>query len=263
MSEDINAAIAMSGFQFANDLIHTFVGGSSLHGAKVQGTDDTDWYGLYIEPPKYVVGLHTVPHFVWSTSGDHARNCASDVDCIFYGLRKWAGMIAKGNPTALNFLFAESYNESTEWVRLRDQIKPCVLVKSAAKQFRGFADAQMGRLLGTRGQGKKGQRPELEETFGFDVKAGMHTVRLLMECIELMNSGTITFPRPERELLIRIRTGEWSLDKLSSHVNLLFEKLKDAEAESVLPATADRERLSAVITSAYLRHWEGRSSWRG
>jgi len=74
----------------------------------------------------------------------------------------------------------------------------------------------MGRLLGTRGRGKKGQRPELEQVYGYDVKAGMHTVRLLNEYLELMRDGRITLPRPERELLIKIRTGKWSLDRNSA-----------------------------------------------
>jgi hypothetical protein len=33
------------------DVIHAFVGGSALHGIKLQGTDDTDVYGIYIEKP--------------------------------------------------------------------------------------------------------------------------------------------------------------------------------------------------------------------
>ena len=39
----------------------------------------------------------------------------------------------------------------------------------------------------------------------------MHVIRLFNEGIELMRSGTITLPRPEKELLITIRTGNYGL----------------------------------------------------
>jgi len=40
--------IALSGFDRPQNIIHLFVGGSELHGAKVGTTDDTDLYGVYI-----------------------------------------------------------------------------------------------------------------------------------------------------------------------------------------------------------------------
>jgi hypothetical protein len=41
----------------ATSLIHLFVGGSQLHGAKVSGYDDLDIYGCYIEPPERILGV--------------------------------------------------------------------------------------------------------------------------------------------------------------------------------------------------------------
>jgi uncharacterized protein len=240
-------------FTQTEDLIHVFIGGSELHGAKVQGTDDKDYYGLYIEKPDNIIGLFPQPHFVWSTADNDRRNGPDDVDITFYGLKKWAEMAAKGNPTALHFLFAPYESGTWEW--WLPFLKQSIISKASAKQFRGFVDAQMGRLLGTRGRGKKGQRPELEQKFGYDVKAGMHAVRLLGECIELMSTGSITLPRPNRELLVDIRTGGWSLDRLSAYVNELFVDLNAAEAASKLPEQANRVALSRDISTMYRSHW--------
>lgn len=44
--------ITLSRFDRPQNLIHLFVGGSELHGAKVGKTDDTDLYGVYIEDPE-------------------------------------------------------------------------------------------------------------------------------------------------------------------------------------------------------------------
>jgi len=68
-----------TGFPYPDRLIHLFVGGSELHGAQVQGTDDLDIYGVYIELPEMALGLDSLPHFVWSTAGDDRRNGPNDV----------------------------------------------------------------------------------------------------------------------------------------------------------------------------------------
>src|ERR1700741_254462 len=99
---DLLKHIADSGFPHMSRLIHVFVGGSELHGAKVQGTDDLDIYGAYIEPPDLVLGLESLPHYVWSTAGNDRRNGPADIDVTLYSLRKWAGLACKGNPTALH-----------------------------------------------------------------------------------------------------------------------------------------------------------------
>jgi hypothetical protein len=44
-SEQQISALQQSQFPFLDGLIHLFVGGSELHGAKVKNTDDFDIYG--------------------------------------------------------------------------------------------------------------------------------------------------------------------------------------------------------------------------
>jgi len=36
------------------------------------------------------------------------------IDVCLYSLRKWAGLAAKGNPTALHFLFSQNYAPQPE-----------------------------------------------------------------------------------------------------------------------------------------------------
>jgi hypothetical protein len=71
---DLFEHVRDSGFPFPGHLVHLFVGGSDLHGAKVHGTDDLDIYRVYIEPPEMVLGLESLAYFVWSTAGDGRRN---------------------------------------------------------------------------------------------------------------------------------------------------------------------------------------------
>src|SRR5580698_2828391 len=97
-----------------DDVIHLFVGGSELHGAKVGSTDDLDIYGVFFESPEEALGLQPRPHFIWSTASDDRRNGPEDVDITLYSLRRWAHLAAKGNATALHFLFADATAASSE-----------------------------------------------------------------------------------------------------------------------------------------------------
>src|SRR5579885_2988046 len=135
-------AILQSGFPCTDYLIHAFIGGSEVHGAKVQGTDDLDVYGVFVETPEQVIGLDRFEHFVWSTSGNETRNGPDDIDVTLYSLRKWASMAGKGNPTALHFLFTKNHNSGDlkTWEAFSEKARGIVLAKSAAKQFIGFAD---------------------------------------------------------------------------------------------------------------------------
>ena len=112
---DLLRHVRDAGFPFPEPVLHLFVGGSELHGAKVQGTDDLDIYGLYIEPPEMALGLESLPHFVWSTAGNDRRNGPNDVDVTLYSLKKWAVLACKGNPTALHFLFSEGAVRNSLW----------------------------------------------------------------------------------------------------------------------------------------------------
>jgi predicted nucleotidyltransferase len=254
-AEQLVAAVHQSGFPHLDSLIHLFVGGSELHGAKVKDTDDLDIYGVYLEPPELVLGLDKLDFYVWSTAGNERRNGPDDIDVCLYSLRKWAGLAAKGNPTALHFLFSSNYSPKLEpWEAILKN-REVFLSRQAAPQFRGFAESQVRRLQGI-GTGKKGQRHELIGVHGYDIKAAMHVIRLLNEGIELMRSGTITLPRPEKELLITIRTGNYgSLERVLNLANTLFSELEDAEAKSGLPEKVDRARISAFVSETYLRFW--------
>ena len=105
------------------------------------------------------------------------------------------------------------------------------------------------------GAGKHGQRPELEALYGYDTKMAMHMIRLLQEGIELMKTGRLTFPRPEKELLLQIRKGEWTLNKVELYFAELEAELRATELISPLRKNIDRAKVSSIISNAYIAHW--------
>ncbi len=231
----------------------TYIGGSQAHGAKLRETDDTDWYGLYIPPPVLVLGLEREEHFVFTTGGKLGGNGPSDVDVCFYTLIKWAGLAAKGNPSALHFLFAPLEFTSEIWKRIAARPE-LFLAKGHVRPFLGFADDQMKRLLGKKGQ-KNIHRTQLEEIHGYDTKYAMHVIRLYGEAKELMVHGHITLPRPNKDELVQIRKGKYSLSEIQQIGAQLESEALAAQSTSPLPDNVDRKAISDLIADVHLQYW--------
>lgn len=229
------------------------IGGSQAHGAKMGATDDTDWYGLYIPPPINVLGLEHEEHFVFTTGGKPGGNGPGDVDVCLYTLMKWAKLAVKGNPSALHFLFAPLEFSTRQWDTIAAR-RDLFLAKGHVKPFLGFADDQMKRLLGKKGQ-KNIHRVVLEEKYGYDTKYAMHVIRLYGEAKELMQHGRITLPRPNRDELIEIRKGRYSLTEIQELGAQLESEALGAQATSPLPEAVDRAAISVLLTDIQLQFW--------
>lgn len=255
--DDLVKHVLDDGFPLkAASLIHLFVGGSQLHGAKVSGYDDLDIYGCYIEPPERILGVLPLQHFVWSSGSATEKNTADDVDVTTYSLHRWGELIRKGNPAILHYLFAaNSLSSSDTWERFIASHREHLISKRAARQYLGFAASQRMRLTGERGMGRHGQRPDLIERYGFDVKFAMHYVRLLGECRELLREHKVTLPRPEKELLIEIRTGKYTQDQVFEIGDDLARECERLLEQSDLPEAVEAAFLSRQIADAYQHHW--------
>ena len=130
------------------------------------------------------------------------------------------------------------------------------LSKASPLEFLGFAGNQLRRITGEMGKGAKGTRPEYECAYGYDTKAGMHCLRLYFECIELMQDGRISLPRPERELLIEVRSGAWSKEKFLAEAEICRLHAEETARRSSLPETVDRSLISRLLAETHLAFWE-------
>ena len=243
----------------ASAIVHIFVGGSQLHGAKVEGYDDLDIYGCYVEPPERILGLDPLEHFVWSSGSARARNTANDIDVTMYSLHRWGELMLKGNPAILHYLYAtgETALSDSVWVSILG-VREQLLSKKSAQQYIGFASAQRMRLTGEKGMGKQWQwqRQDLVDQYGFDTKFAMHYVRLLYECKELLSEKRLTLPLREKEVLIDIRAGKHTESEVLALGAELERHCQELLSNTDLPEETNRHVLSAVIAEAYRRHWD-------
>ncbi|MDE2106293.1 MAG: nucleotidyltransferase domain-containing protein [Patescibacteria group bacterium] len=238
-------------------LIQTFVGGSALHGVKVEGNDDLDLYGVFIEHPHLALGIKRFEDFVTSTAPNTRKNTNADVDVTCYSLRKWASLAANGNPTILQFLFVPTVAAAWAWKEIVSN-SHLFLARSHAERYMGYASAQLLRMLGRKGNGRHGQRPELEAAHGYDTKAAMHLLRLLYEGIELMKYEHITLLRPEseRQYLLSVREGKYSMEAVQEKAEELFSRLKEARDQATsLPLKTSEKAISKLLAKVYLEAW--------
>jgi hypothetical protein len=168
----------------------------------------------------------------------------------------------KGNPTILSYLFApdaikDSYvAHPSVWDTYILPNRSLFLASGHAAAFLGLGDSQYKRMLGLQGAGKHGQRDELIDAHGYDTKAAMHMVRSMGECLELLQTGYMTFPRPNVATLLEIRAGEWGMERIKDEYNQLRVAVQEAEKTSPLPPKCDRERVSKLVVDAMLHHWK-------
>jgi hypothetical protein len=70
-----------------------------------------------------------------------------------------------------------------------------------------------------------------------------------------MEHGRITLPRPNRDELIEIRKGKYSLAEIRELGAQLESAALMAQATSPLPDKVDRDAISRLLTDAHLRFW--------
>jgi hypothetical protein len=83
------------------------------------------------------------------------------------------------------------------------------------------------------GLGKK--RKEEVEKYGFCRKSAAHAIRLVEQLIEVMETGNITFPRPNKDFLLDIRNGKFSKEELDKIYNDLVSRAEQIKENSALP----------------------------
>jgi predicted nucleotidyltransferase len=244
------------------EILRTVVG-SGVHGIAIEGTDDHDEMGIYIEPPTNVIGLRPPSeHYVFRTQPEGARSGPGDTDLVMYSLRKYLRLATKGNPTALLPLYAPPPAVLT--IRplgqeLRD-LASSVLSQRAVHRFLGYMNAQRERLLGRGRRSSVPNRPELVARYGYDVKYASHALRLAYQGLEIVRDGQLTLPMPQRERqrVLRVKRGDVPiLEEVLREISDVQTKVEQllSAGRTPLASEPDLAAISSWSATAHRRHW--------
>lgn len=234
--------------------------GSGLHGIAIEGTDDHDEMGIFIEPMDVVLEVASpVNHDVWRTQPEGARSGPGDIDLVRYSLRKFMRLALKGNPTILLPLFAPVdalVIRTAAGEELRG-LRSSILSRSAGRRFRGYLHSQMRHLQRAR---TAPQRPELVARHGFDTKFASHALRLAIQGVELMREGTIHLPMREDHLkrLRAIKMGEVPYGEVVDDVHRwsdALDGLLEGQEPSPLREAPDLAAVSGYMRRTHLAAW--------
>lgn len=211
-----------------------------------------------IEPPEAALGLVGFEHWVYRTKPEGVRSAPGDLDLTTYSLRKYARLAVAGNPTILLLLFIppEHLVVQTPLGARLQELAPAFASRRAVVKFLGYMNNQRERLGGTRGQ-MRVNRPELIDAHGWDVKYGMHALRLAYQGREYAESGRLTLPMPEpaRTRVFAVRRGEVSRQETLDEITELEEETRRALDRSSLPEMPDSAAVTRFLVEAYQSAW--------
>ena len=236
--------------------------GSGVHGVAIEGTDDHDEMGVYVEDAKTVLGVHrSRGDYIWRTQPEGARSGHGDVDLVLYSVRKYLALAAKGNPTALLPLFApeESLVTTTYFGDMLRTNRDWFLSQQAVERFLGYMHSQHERMLGGGKRNRVPNRPELIEKYGWDVKYGSHALRLAHQGYELATEGTLTLPLKDevRSRVLSVKRGEVERDVVSEEITFLENLTKQAleAGKTVLPPEPNLEKIEEWSVYVHQSFW--------
>ena len=97
--------------------------------------------------------------------------------------------------------------------------------------------------------GQRAKMAELNE--GVDWKAVSHSVRVNGEGKELLTTGFITFPRPDRDLLLQIKTGKIPYKNVADMIESGLHELEELQKTSFLRSEPDYKWTDDFLYDVY------------
>lgn len=243
IDDDLNSQIILHAYR-----------GSIAHGMFVPSNmpnsiDDKDTMGVVIPPLNTFFGLTD-----FGSRGTREIK-EGEWDIVLYDIRKVVLLLMQGNPNVLSLLWVpENYviSQNAQGKLLRAN-KGLFVGRHVYKPFVGYATAQLYKMENMAFEGYMGdKRKRLVEKFGYDTKNAAHLIRILRMGIEFLRDGYLRVDRGNFDAveLLRIKNGEWSLEKVKSEADRLFERAERVYDNSTLPVgpmTDDIEELIVTL----------------
>jgi hypothetical protein len=92
---------------------------------------------------------------------------------------------------------------------------------------------------------------EAQTKEGIDWKGMMHAVRLTQECIELLQTREIIFPRPNADYLLNIRKGLVDQFEIMEEIELAVEEIELYTTRTTLPEVPNIDLIEALVMEEY------------
>lgn len=154
--------------------------------------------------------------------------------------------------------FVARGDEFTKWTDIPGpksiDVKPCVIrhFEVVNRKFQLTNNVKYVKGVLSKIYSEYGARAlQAEKNEGIDWKALSHAVRVNFEGQELLSTGFITFPRPDRQLLLDIKLGKIEYNKVADLIETSLKKLEELQKTSTLQASPDKEWADNFLYEVY------------
>lgn len=238
--------------------------GSYAYGCETKDSD-RDVYGFCI-PPQAVIFPHLrgeIPGFgrqqqrfdVWQ---EHHIKSEPEYDVSVYNIVRYFHLCMENNPNMLDSLFVPQHAVLTQTKigqRVRENRK-MFLHAGYWHKAKGFSYSQLHKMDSM--DRTNPERQKSIEKYGYDVKFGYHTVRLMLQCEMALLEGDLDLTR-HNEVYKSIRRGEWPKEKVLEFFNEKERTLESAYANTSLPYKPDEEKIKALLLECLEMHYSSLS----
>lgn len=221
---------------------------STINGSRLYGTEtpdsDYDFIAACIEPPSDIIGFNRFEQYTWKKD---------NTEGTIYSLRKFVKLVVDGNPSMLCTIF--SPNAYDPLGLTSQEFKSHMVVGISGRKFIGYATSQLHRLQTTTGMHTT--RQHLVEKYGFDTKYASQIVRLCMQGIEYLSTGSIQLPVDSltAKSIKLIRDGHYPKDEFMEIAQDCIKDLKKVADSISTDEKVDLDFFNDWLIAHYIEAW--------
>lgn len=218
----------------AFERLSEFVIYKCIVGSRAYGLDnemsDIDRRGIYLPP----ADLH------WSLYGVPEQLDMPENEECFFEMQKFLVLALKANPNILECLYTPLIEFKTPLIDELLSMKECFLSKIVYQTYNGYVLSQFKKL-----------EQDVRTTGQLKWKHAMHLMRLLLAGIDILNEGYVPVKvTNHRDLLLEIKAGRRSWEKVNDWRLELHTKFDEAKQSSRLPDRPDYKKANDFLIHA-------------
>jgi uncharacterized protein len=204
--------------------IYLTVSGSYSYNTQVPGVSDVDIRGIAVAPKEYYLG--------YLNNFEHVDQ--KEPDFTIFDIRKFIKLASICSPNLLELLYTDPEHHlivTKAGQKLIDN-RDIFLSQLVIQTYVGYANGQLKKIK--------------EDGFNKRLKYGLHFVRLLTMCKEILRDGKVIVKRPDAEFLLSIRQGALTYDQLIEFADKQQKELDELIKTTKLPKAPDRKAIDKL-----------------
>jgi len=178
-----------------------------------------------------------------------------EYDFTIYSIIKYFQLCMDNNPNMIDSLFVprRCILYTTRIGEMIRESRKIFLHKGSFHKLKGYAYSQLNKMNNKKPEGK---RLETVKKYGYDVKFAYHTVRLILQCEQILSEGDLDLER-NRNQLKAIRKGKWTIEQIQDFFNMKEKHLENLyNSCTVLPHSPDEKAIKQLLINC-LEEWFG------